>query len=100
LPKAAAQAYPGSDADALDIKLEGQEKAPKLEVSTCKRDSSKSREGTCDFKVSASGDTDFSAGAEYKVSILAKGQPIPVKPEKITINADSTKTPVKPRAPR
>ena len=98
LPKAAAQAYPGSDADALDVKLEGQGKAPKLEASKCKRDSSQSKEGTCDFKMS--GDTDFSVDAEYKVSILSKDQHIPMKPEKITIHADSSKAIVKPRAPR
>ena len=92
--------YPGSDADALDVKLEGQEKAPKLAVSKCQRDASQSKEGTCNFKVSVAGATDFSTGAVYKVSILAQDQHIPVQPDKITVHADPPKATVSPSTPR
>ncbi|KAF0165090.1 MAG: Uncharacterized protein FD157_1771 [Rhodocyclaceae bacterium] len=83
-PVKAAVAYPGSDAEKLDVVLEVKGgKGPAAKGTSCTRDSTKKTVDQCEFKVTF--DTEPEAAVEYTVKVMAKGKPIPLSPDTIKI---------------
>lgn len=93
LPTKYAQAYPGSDAESLPVKLEPKDPdAPAITAEACKVDSGKGNEGKCQFKIKVGGNV--GKKAIYTIKLSANDLPIPVvAPATITINAKEKKVP-------
>jgi hypothetical protein len=83
-PVKADVAYPGSNAEKLNVVLEAKgEKFPPAKASPCERDSTKKTVDQCEFNVTF--DTAPEVAVEYTVKVMAKDKPIPISPDTIKI---------------
>ena len=91
-PVKSAVAYPGSDAEKLDVVLEAKGgKGPIATATPCARDSVKKTPEQCEFKISLAEAPD--AAVEYTVKVMAKDKPVPVSPDTIKIVLKGATTP-------